>query len=167
MSKRSLFLAALSAVLVHLAAPAAMADLGVERVSRPGGKPGDGVRLTLGCGACSAAKGQAAASFPISLVPADRVPKPHRCGPRTLCPPRVRAVPTRAPFTYLGEALPPRGDGDADNPYPLYVLDFAVPRLPVGTYTYVIYCDLCLDGKGGALIADPTVGPRWRLRIRR
>ncbi|HEX7280323.1 MAG TPA: hypothetical protein VF255_11970 [Solirubrobacterales bacterium] len=167
MSPRSLFLASLTVALVLLAAPVAMADLGVERVSRATGKPGESVKLTLGCGACSAASAQAPAPFPVSLVAASEVPVPHRCGPNALCPPRVRAVPRRVPFTYLGEARLRRGDGDADKPYPLYVLDFAIPTLPAGTYTYVIYCDLCLDGKGGSLIADPTVSPPWRLRIRR
>ena len=167
MNPRSPFPVALFITLGLLAAPNAIADLGVEKVNKTSGKPGERVALTLGCGACSAARGQAAASFPVSLVPAGKVPMPHRCGPNALCPPRVRAVPKQAPFTYLGEALPIRGDEDADKPYPLYILDFAIPRLPAGTYTYVIYCGLCLDGKGGALIADPTVGPRWRLRVRR
>jgi len=165
MNPRSLFPVGLIVALALLTAPAAMADLGVERVSRTGGKPGESVKLTLGCGACAAASGQDAASFPVSLAPAGKVPVPHRCWPNALCPPRVRAVPKQAPFTYLGEALPTRGGGDAQSPYPLYVLEFAIPRLPAGTYTYVIYCDLCLDGAGGALIADPTVGPRWRLRV--
>jgi hypothetical protein len=166
MSSRSLFLTGLIAAFVHLTAPAAMADLGVEKVSRKSGKPGASIKLTLGCGACSAA-GQDAASFSVSLVPAAKVPRPHRCGPNALCPPRVRAVPRRAPFTYLGEALPSRGKEKADEPYPLYALDFAVPRLPAGTYTYVIYCDLCLDGEGGSLITEPNLTPPWRLRIRR
>jgi hypothetical protein len=144
-----------------------MADLGVEKVNRTSGKPGESVELTLGCGACFAARGQAPASFPISLVPAGRVPVPYRCGPRMLCPPRVRAVPRQAPFTYLGKALPTGRDGNPDKPYPLYALDFTIPDLPAGLYTYVIYCDLCLDGKDAALIADPTVSPPWRLRIRR
>jgi hypothetical protein len=166
MSPRSLFPVALIVALGLLAAPAAMADLGVEKVNRTSGKPGESVKLTLGCGACSSARGQGAASFPVSLVAAAEVPVPYRCGPNALCPPRVRAVPKQVPFTYLGEALPPRTDGDTDKPYPLYVLDFAIPRLPAGTYTYVIYCDLCLKGKWASLITAPTVPRPWRLRIR-
>jgi hypothetical protein len=167
MNPRSLLLVGLVAALALLAAPAARADLGVEKVNRTSGKPGESVKLTLGCGACSAARGRTPASFPISLVRAAKVPVPYRCGPNALCPPRVRAVPKQAPFTYLGEALPSRGDEDADKPYPLYVLGFAIPRLPAGTYTYVIYCDLCLKGGEASLITAPTVPRPWRLRIRR
>jgi hypothetical protein len=167
MNPRSLFLVALSVALVHLTAPAAMADLGVEKVTRTSGRPGESVKLTVGCGACAAAGAEDVASFPISLVPADEVPRPHRCGPNALCPPRVRAVPRRAPFTYLGESLLLRGDENVDKPYPLYVLDFAIPQLPAGTYTYVIYCDACVDGRGAALITEPNATPRWRLRVRR
>ncbi|HST68124.1 MAG TPA: hypothetical protein VLI94_00525 [Solirubrobacterales bacterium] len=167
MPPKSLFLVGLVATFALLAAPAAIADLGVERVDRTSGKPGESVKLTLGCGACAAAGGQEPSSFPVSLVPAAKVPVPYRCGPNALCLPRVRAVPKQAPFTYLGEALPPGGDGDAEKPYPLYVLDFAIPRLPAGTYTYVIYCDLCLKGKWASLITNPTVNRPWRLRVRR
>jgi len=165
MNPRSLLPVGLIVALGLLTAPAAMADLGVEKVNRTSGKPGESVKLTLGCGACSSARGQDAASFPVSLVAAAKVPEPYRCGPNALCPPRVRAIPKQAPFTYLGEALP-RGDG-ADKSYPLYVLDFAIPNLPAGTYTYVIYCDPCLKGKEASLITAPTVPRPWRLRIRR
>jgi hypothetical protein len=167
MNQRSLFLVSLIAALVLLAAPAAMADLGVEKVNRTGGRPGESVKLTVGCGACAAAGAGDIASFPISLVPAGKVPRPHRCGPNALCPPRVRAVPQQAPFTYLGEALLLRGDENVDKPYPLYVLDFTIPQLPAGIYTYVIYCDTCVDGRAAALITEPNVTPRWRLRVRR
>jgi hypothetical protein len=167
MSPRSLFLVGLSVALLHLTAPAAIADLGVERVNRAGGRPGESVKLTVGCGACAAASGKTPASFPISLVPAGKVPKPHRCGPNALCPPRVRAVPQQAPFTYLGEALLLRGDENVDKPYPLYVLDFTIPELPAGAYTYVIYCDSCIDGRAAALITAPNANAPWRLRIRR
>jgi hypothetical protein len=84
-----------------------------------------------------------------------------------LCAPRVRAIPKRAPFTYLGEAVLRRVDGEVDEPYPLYALDFTIPTLRAGTYTYVIYCDVCVDGMGGTLLTAPTVPLRWRLQIRR
>jgi hypothetical protein len=167
MSSRALFLISLTIALLNLTAPAAVADLGVEKVSRSKGGPGESVKVTLGCGACLAGGRQAPASFPVSLVPAAKVPQPYRCGPRMLCAPQVQAPPKRAPFTYPGEALLRREEGRVDEPYPLYVLDFTIPTLPTGTYTYVIYCDDCLDGKGGSLISAPTVPPLWRLRIRR
>ena len=166
MSSRSLFLVGISVALLHLAAPVAMADLGVEKVSRSGGEPGAKVTLSVGCGACSAIGVEVPpSSFPISLVPADEVPRPHRCGPNALCPPRVRAVPRRPPFTYLGEARLRRGK--RDRAILRYVLDFTIPKLPAGVYTYVIYCDSCLDGKAAALITEPNANAAWRLRIRR
>lgn len=153
------------AALALLVAAPAEADLGVERVSSRGGEPGKKVRLTLGCGACSAAKGKPPASFPVSLVPVDEVPRPRRCGPNALCPPRVRAVPRRAPFAYLGEAR--IREGSVDGPILRYALDFTIPKLPAGTYTYVVYCDLCLDGGAAGLITEPNANGPWRLRIRR
>lgn len=140
-----------------------MADLGVEKVSRSGGKPGNEVTLTLGCGSCSI-RGRATASFPVSLVPVKMAPKLRRCGPNALCPPRVRAVPRRSPYTYLGEAR--LSGGNEDRPLQHYVLDFTIPKLPAGSYTYVIYCDACLDGSDASLISAPAADV-WRLRIRR
>jgi hypothetical protein len=165
MSPRSPFLAVMVAAFLLFATPAAKADLGVEDGSRSSGAPGEKVRLTVGCGACSAIGVETPpASFPISLVPVDRVPKPHPCGPDALCPPRVRAVPQRPPFTYLGEARLRRGE--KDRAILRYVLDFAIPRLPAGAYTYVIYCDYCADGRAGSLVTEPNANGPWRLRIR-
>jgi|SRR5215203_131882 len=163
MNPKSLLLPGLAVIFLHLAPPPAMADLGVENVSRSGGEQGEKVRLSVGCGACSAAGGETPAAFPISLVPVAKVPVPHRCGPKALCPPRVRAVPRRAPFTYLGDARLV----DEHRAVVRYVLDFTIPKLPRGTYTYVIYCDPCVDGKGGSLIAEPNPGADRLLRIRR
>ncbi|HET9198862.1 MAG TPA: hypothetical protein VFN92_11490 [Solirubrobacterales bacterium] len=77
----------------------------------------------------------------------------------------MRAAPRRAPFTYLGKAN--LSEEDPRHAGRSYLLEFAIPRLPAGKYTYAIYCDSCLDGKGGTLIANPTARPPWRLRIRR
>jgi hypothetical protein len=153
----------LAMALGNLAPGTAVADLGVEKVSRSAGAPGEKVRITLGCGSC-AGRGQATASFPVLLVPVDKVPKPRRCGPKALCAPRVRAVPRRAPFIYLGEA---RLSGGGDGAIQRYVLSFPIPQLRAGAYAYVIYCDSCIDGRAASLITEPALSPLWRLRIRR
>jgi hypothetical protein len=164
MSKKSLSLAGFVAVLVLLAASPAAADVGVEKVSRLHGAPDQVVRLTVGCGACTSPD-RTPASFPISLVPVNKVPEPYRCGRRALCSPSVKAVPRRAPFTYLGDAQLSEEEPDSYAGRS-YVLEFEVPELAEGRYTYVIYCDACLDGKGGTLIANPNPRPRfWRLRV--
>ena len=162
----------------------AQADVGVERVSRSAGVPGDAVKLTLGCGFChppcrsamSARRGPCMpskkappASFPVSLVPIEKAPKPHRCGPNALCSPQTRRPPSRYPFTLLGRATPPRhGDGKEhpkDDRVPRYLLSFTIPQVRPGVYTFVIYCDACGPGKGGGLIANPRARA-WRLRVR-
>jgi len=164
MKPRSLSLTALAIALIHLLPSTAAADIGVEKVSRLNGAPGQEVRVIVGCGACTHPS-RTPASFPISLVRVDKVPKPHRCGPRALCSPRVRAVPKHAPFTYLGDALLAQDERDS-GPIRRYVLEYEIPQLPTGSYTYVIFCDACADGEGGTLIANPNPKPRfWRLGI--
>ncbi|HEX7293957.1 MAG TPA: hypothetical protein VF259_05390 [Solirubrobacterales bacterium] len=167
---------------------AAQADVGVERVSRLAGVPGEPVELTIGCGFCfppcegpeSVGNGVCMPgvkppppSFPVSLVPVERVPKPRRCGPRRICTPETSAPPERAPFTLLGWAkpAPPADDrwplggfGHGTIEPPRYALDFEIPDLRPGVYSYVIYCAVCQRGEGGSLIAFPE--RRWRLRVR-
>lgn len=162
----------------------AEAAVGVERVSRHAGMPGEEVELTLGCGFCFppckgepghrngpcmlGTKGaQPPASFPISLVPIEEAPKPHRCGPRALCSPHALGPPSRAPYTFLGEATPPAEGTEQPGArqVPRYTLDFEIPDLRPGVYAFVIFCDVCMEGKAGSLIASP--GTRnWRLRVR-
>jgi len=163
MNSKSLSLVVFALAL--FASSSASADIGVERVSRLSGASGKEVRLTVGCGACTHPK-RTPASFPVSLVPVSEVPKPYRCGLRALCSPQAKAVPRRAPFTYLGEAQLAEEE-DPPHAGRSYVLEFAIPDLPDGKYTYVIYCDACLDGKGGTLIANRNPKPVfWRLWIR-
>lgn len=163
MNSKTLSLVGLALALVLFASSSASADIGVEKVSRLNGAPGKEVRLTVACGACTHPK-RTPASFPVSLVPVSEVPKPYRCGPRALCSPHVKAVPRRAPFTYLGKAQ--LSTEDPPHAGRSYVLEFAIPELPAGRYTYVIYCDACFDGKGGTLIANPGLKPPyWRLNI--
>lgn len=183
--------AALLPLFLFLAwAPAAPADVGVERVNRFAGAPGDAVELTIGCGFCyppckgPESDGSTACmpgvkppppSFPVSLVPLEKVPKVHRCGPRKVCTPQASAPPGRPPFTLLGWAKPPQsqasgrrhlggGFGHGFHELPQYTLDFQIPDLRPGVYSYVIYCAVCQRGQGGSLIAFPE--RRWRLHIR-
>lgn len=177
----TLFAAVLLLLFAALLATApAQADVGVEKVSRTAGLPGDEVDLTLACGFCFppcegapghrngpcmlGTKGPPPASFPVSLVPVEKAPKLHRCGPNALCPPQPSRAPSRPPYTFLGEATPPTED-DGSN-IPRYVLHLGIPALRPGVYTYVIFCDVCARGKAGSLIADPAAR-QWRLRVRR
>jgi hypothetical protein len=131
-------------------------------VSRHAGRPGTEVRLTVGCGACIH---QAPASFPISLLPLRRAQALLECQIRNGDCPTPTRPPRHGGFRYLGEALPlPEGEGGARAPWPRYSLDFTVPRLSAGDYAYVIWCDACVDGRGGSLITFPTER-RWRLRV--
>jgi hypothetical protein len=175
----------LTAILLALIAAApASGDVGIERTSSRAGAPGDTVTVTLGCGFCYppckgapghrepspcmlGTKAQPPVSFPISLVPIGKAPQPFSCAPNALCSPETAAPPHRAPFRYLGEALPPSAEQPQTGhvPPPRYRLDFTVPELAPGTYTYVIYCDVCQSGSGGILIADPRARP-WRLELR-
>jgi hypothetical protein len=188
-SMRRLPVALLSLSLFLAMAPAAQADVGVERVSRLAGAPGAAVELTIGCGfcfpPCEGPQGDRSGvcmpgveppppSFPVSLVPVEKVPRPYRCGPRRLCTPEAPAPPRRAPFTLLGWAKPappaddrwPLGGGFGHGTIepPRYALEFQIPDLRPGTYSYVIYCATCQRGEGGSLIAFPE--RRWRLHVR-
>ncbi len=186
-SRRSLVLVLLIAtgLLVPGAAPA---DVGVERVSRLAGAPGDAVELTIGCGfcypPCERPEGDRSGvcmpgvkppppSFPVSLAPVEKVPKPYRCGPRRLCTPQASAPPAHPPYTLLGWArpAPPADDrwplggfGHGTIEPPRYALEFQIPELRPGAYSYVIYCATCQRGQGGSLIAFPE--RRWRLTVR-
>ncbi len=175
--------------LCALAVSSASAAVGVEKVSRHGGGPGDEVTLTLACGFCFppcegpkgerhprgfdhgpcmlGTKADPPASFGISLVPLSSAPQPRRCGPRAVCSPDSAAPPRRSPYTFLGLAVPPPGGNNPEhgNP-PRYLLHFTIPSLDPGAYAYVIWCDACLGGKRGSLISSPA-SHLWRLTVRR
>jgi len=164
-------LVALLSLSAFLTAPSATADVGVERVSRFAGSPGDTVELTIGCGfcfpPCEGPQGDRSGvcmpgveppppSFPVSLVPIEQVPRPHRCGPRRICTPQASGPPRRAPFTLLGWAKPVQaqtsgqrhlggGFGHGAIEPPRYMLDFHIPDLRPGVYSYVIYCGVCSE----------------------
>jgi len=179
-----LLAAGLLAFVALLTAAPANAAVGVERTSRSAGVPGDTVDLTLACGFCfppctgppghrepspcmlGTHHAQPPESFAVSLVPIGKAPKPHWCGPNALCSPTPRGAPRQAPYAYLGRATPPQ---EGENPpggknIPRYLLDFAIPDLRPGTYTFVIFCDVCARGERGSLIANPSAH-LWRLRV--
>lgn len=185
---RMALLAAASLGAAALLAAAASASVGVVSVSRGGGAPGDEIAIRLDCGfcypPCEGPKGErhpagfehgpcmlgtdGAApprSFGISLVPLDQVPRPHRCGANALCTPQASAPPRRAPFRYLGLAVPPpQGNSPESGLPPRYLLEFEIPDVAPGLYTYVIYSDAARKGAGGSLIANPGA-QLWRLRV--
>lgn len=184
MHRKAAPLLALALLALLMAAPAEAA-VGVEKTSREAGAPGDAVSVTLGCGFCYppckgprgerqptpcmlGTKGRRPpASFGISLVPIGKMPAPYRCGPKAFCAPEASAPPRRAPFRYLGQAaaLNDITQETGRVPVPRYRLDFTIPDLRPGTYTYVIYCEVCAKGTGGSLIANP-LSHLWRLAVR-
>lgn len=144
----------------------ARADIGIETTSRSAGAAGDSVTVIVGCGACLAIGApRSPGSFPVSLVPLKKAPKPHRCGPRTLCSPETLRPPRRSPYSLLGRAVPQDGSRDSDGKVSRYRLRFEVPDLRPGVYTYVVFCDMCADGEAGSLIVSPTLREA-RLRVR-
>jgi hypothetical protein len=177
---------AIATIALAAAAPAG-ADVGIEKVSRHAGAPGETVELTVACGFCFppcqgppghrtpspcmlGTKRQPPESFPVSLVPLGRAPEPRACGPNALCPARVSAPPARFPFSLLGAATPPAPGSEAAQAadrenVPRYLLSYAIPNVRPGVYTYVLFCDACAGGKAGSLIAAPGLR-LWRLRVR-
>ena len=182
--------AAAASCLLLLVGPAS-ADVGVERADRHSGQPGEEVHLTLACGFCfppcvgpkgerrpeGFAKGPCMlgthrpppASFGVSLLPRERaerlLDRLIACGADPGTCPAPTGAPRRGAFRYLGEALPPPGGNNPEHgDPPRYLLDFEIPRLAAGRYTYVIWCDACAAGPGGSLVIDPA-SPRWRLDI--
>jgi hypothetical protein len=167
----------------------ARADVGVMSTSRQAGAPGDTVKVTLGCGfcfpPCEGPKGERhpagfdhgpcmlgthgtppPESFGLSLVPLAKAPNPHRCGPNALCPPRTLGPPSHGPYRYLGLATPPPGGNNPEHgAVPRYILEFDIPHLAPGSYSYVIWCDACQRGKAGSVIVNPQARA-WHLKVR-
>jgi len=181
-ARRALALAS-SAFALLLLAPAASADVGVERVLPPAARPGDSVLVQLGCGFCfppcvgprgeRRPKGYAHGAcmlgvridpppgFPISLVAAGTALAPRKCRSGGLCAPEAGQPPQAPPFHALGVAQPPpRGNDPASGRPPRYLLRFRVPQLDPGAYSFVVYCAVCNRGRGGSLV------PSGRLLVR-
>lgn len=178
----------LGALALSIGAGSASAAVGLESVDRHGGAPGDEVPLTLACGFCYPPcvdpKGERhpkgfddgpcmlgtskdpPSFFPVSLVPRSQAPEPRRCG-KAVCSVETLAPPRRPPFTFLGRAVPPPGGNDpGSGDPPRYLLQFEIPNLPTGSYTYVLWCDACARGRAGSLITQPA-SRLWRLFVQR
>ena len=131
-----------------LAAPApAAADIGVVSTSRTSAHPGDVVVVRFGGYANKWPR------MPAYLVPSARVPKPSACRTNAICAPFAARPPRRWPFVSIGRIrFAPPANGR---------LRFHVPRLPSGTYHFVVYCAPCHKGPGGSLIDS---GPTFSIR---
>jgi hypothetical protein len=150
-SLRSASLATLLAGLALLTPPPATADVGVSGLSAEAAQPGDSVAVRVACGSC-----RANASFPVSLVPAGRAPKPHRCGRNALCPPMSAGPPQLPPYRFLGRTEPVTADGARREEIAESQLRFRVPDVRPGLYAFVVFCAGCAPGPRGSLIASAT-----------
>jgi hypothetical protein len=167
---KTLFLGgAVTVLFAALAASGASAAVGVEKVSRHSGAPGDAVTLTLGCGFC----------YPPCEGPkGERHPKGFERGPCMLgtkeepppsfgvfLVPRAKAPALARPYSFLGNATPPPGGNSPESgDPPRYVLRFEIPALAAGDYAFVIRCSVCRKGKKASLISAPS--HLWHLRVR-
>jgi hypothetical protein len=157
-SKLARALGPLLAVLL-IAASAARGDVGVVSVDPKAAGPGEGVNLTVGCGACSAE-----ASFPVSLIPVKSAPRPHPCGENALCNPTAAGPPRDGPFVFLGSTSGGRPlYSGADRVGSKSDLRFGVPELVPGGYAFVIFCASCVRGPRGSLLDDTRPGQLLRI----
>jgi hypothetical protein len=147
----------LIACAVLTLASSAKADVGVERVSPTGGRPGQLVDLWVFCGGCSSGL-----QLGVSVVPVGRAPTPIRDAqlgaytrPASLAPPR------RSPYVFVGWTDAGRRSAPSERRH----LRFRIPNAEAGTYAFVIYCEPCTRGRRGSLIAD-TDDVDGLLRIR-
>jgi hypothetical protein len=186
-SKAVTLAATLAAAVLGLTATTACGDVGVEAASRHGGAPGTSVALTLGCGFCFppcvgpkgerhpkgfdhgpcmlGTKQDPPTSFAISIVPRSRAPQLRECDSGPVCTPSTLGPPRRAPYRFLGHAVPPPGGNDPGSGRPpRYLLQFEIPDLRPGLYVYEIWCGACAAGARGSLISAPD-SPLWRLAV--
>ncbi|HEY1854203.1 MAG TPA: hypothetical protein VGG40_06395 [Solirubrobacterales bacterium] len=185
--RAAIIAAVIAAAALALRTGTAHADVGVERASRHAGRPGAEVKLTLACGfcfpPCVGPKGERhpegfergpcmlgthrppPSSFGVSLVSKRRAERLVACERENGACPAPVGPPRGHGYRYLGWALPPPGGNNPETgDPPRYLLGFRIPPLPAGEYSYVVWCDSCLGGRAGSLVADPA-SPRWRLAI--
>ena len=141
-----------------IAASTATADTTVVGLSPKVARPADQVDLRIGCGACPAD-----ATFPISLVPVAKAPRPYPCRDNALCTPTAPAPPRQRPFVFLGStsgarALAPTVQPPGSDSR----LRFPVPKIAPGVYAFVIFA-VSRRSPPGSLIAD--TGPGDLLQI--
>jgi hypothetical protein len=136
----------------------ASADTAVVGLSPKVARPGEQVDLRIACGACPAD-----ATFPISLVPIAKAPRPYPCRDNALCIRTAAAPPRQRPFLFLGRTSGARARVPAVQPPGSDShLRFTVPKIEPGVYAFVIFA-VSRRGPPGVLIAD--TGPGDLLRI--
>jgi hypothetical protein len=141
-----------------IAASTATADTTVVGLSPKVARPDERVDLRIACGACPAD-----ATFPISLVPVAKAPRPYPCRDNALCIPTAPAPPRQPPFSFLGSTSGARARAPAVQPPGSDShLRFTVPTIEPGVYAFVIFAEN-RRGPPGSLIAD--TGPGHLLRI--
>ena len=108
-------------------------------------------------------RGSADATFPISLVPVAKAPRPYPCRDNALCTPTAPAPPRQPPFLFLGSTSGARARAQAVQPPGSDShLRLTVPKIEPGVYAFVIFA-VSRQGPPGALIAD--TGPGDLLRV--
>jgi hypothetical protein len=103
-------------------------------------------------------------SFPVSLVPVAKAPRPHRCRGNAICFPIAARPPRASPFVFLGSTSggTPMSPA-ADPPGSKSDLRFDVPEIGAGRYALVIFCAGCAQGPSASLIADTRSGQLLRI----
>jgi hypothetical protein len=134
--------AAAVAVCAVVVAPVASAKIAVTDVTPDAGRAGTFATVFT-----------TAPKMPIALVPWDRQPRPVSCG-KGSCWQRVARPPRLAQYVWLGST-------DAAG-----ALRFRIPRLRPWVYAFVIFCDACVPGSRGALVAQGDVPLAQLLEIR-
>ena len=141
-----------------IAAATAAADTAVVGLSPKVARPGDQVDLRIGRGACPAD-----ATFPISLVPVAKAPRPYPCRDNALCTPTAPAPPRQRPFVFPA-ALAVQTSARPDGAATWFGLAPSLyrPEIEPGVYAFAIFA-VSRQGPPGVLIAD--TGPGHLLRI--
>lgn len=141
-----------------IAVSTASADTTLIGLSPKIARPGEQVDLRIACGGCPAD-----ATFPISLVPVAKAPRPFPCRDNAVCAPTAPAPPRQRPFLFLGStsgarALAPVVKPPGSDSH----LRFTAPRIEPGAYAFVIFA-VSRRGPPGSLIADTDPGHLLRI----
>jgi hypothetical protein len=141
------------AALAAVSAAMARADIGIVSITPSTARPGQLVRVHV-----NGYLPMHGASMPVVLVRAETMPRPYRCRKGTaICEPIVwHARLTRAPYRVVGfarEWTRSRSQPDhADS-----VLRIRIPKTAAGRYRFALWCDPCIRGPQGSLIAGPML----------
>jgi len=141
-----------------IVASTAGADTAVVGVSPRVATPGEQVDVRIACGACPADE-----TFPVSLVPVGKAPKPRRCRGNQDCSVTAAEPPRKRPFLFLGETTRPRARApEVRPPGSDSHLRFTVPAIEPGAYAFVIFA-MSRRGGPGTLITSTAPGDVLRV----